>query len=164
MLAGALVALVLSSGTEEEPAEKEPESGFITRLAALDTRALALSRLGSERATRPEVKLYADQAIRSLTKELEELDVVHDLIYGEPPSTRGKVEPPRLGGTDFDRAFIDALISSHLQAIRIAQEEIERDEDPDLVQLAQRAVSDRKPQVASMNRFLEELGASPATP
>ena len=163
VLAGVLVALVLISGTDEEPAGNEPESSFITRLAALDARALALARLGTERTTRTEVKLYADQTIRSLTRELEELDLVHDLIYGEPPETRGKVDPPALRGGDFDRAFIDALIAAHEEAIKVAQQEIERDEDPDLVELARKAVSARTPQVTSMKRFRSDALAAPRT-
>ena len=132
-------------------------------MAALDARALALARLGSERATRAEVKLYADQTIRSLTLELEELDLVHDLIYGEPPPTRGKVDPPALRGGDFDRAFIDALIAAHEEAIGIAQREIERDEDPDLVELARKTVSARTPQVTSMKRFRTDTRSAPGT-
>ena len=148
----ALVALVLMSAGGEEPEDREAPT-FITRMTALDVRTLALTQIGAERATRPEVKRYAEQAMTSLSRELEELDRAHALIYGEDPAARGKVTPPTIRGPDFDRAFIDASIAGHEEAIRIAQQEIERDEDPDLVALAQAAVRARTPQVTSLKRL-----------
>jgi uncharacterized protein (DUF305 family) len=155
---------VLSAGGNGEPEQGEDtgESTFITRLSALDARTLALARLGAERATRAETRVYAEQAVVMLTRELEELDSAHELIYGEPPAARGKAKPPSLAGGDFDRAFIDALIASHREAIRIAEREVYRDEDPDLMEVAEKAMDQRTPQVASMNRFREDAFGSPA--
>jgi uncharacterized protein (DUF305 family) len=129
-------------------------------MTALDARTLALAQLGEERASRPETKLYAQQAMASLSRELEELDRAHMLIYGEEPATRGKTKPPAIRGSDFDRAFIDALVAGHEEAIRIAQQEIERDEDPDLVALAENAIRIRTPQITSMERFREDTYGS----
>ena len=167
MLAGALVALVLMSGGDEQPKKGEAPT-FITRMTALDARTLALTQVGVERARRPEIRRYAEQAMTSLSRELEELDRAHVLIYGEDPATRGKIKPPTIRGPDFDRTFIDALIAGHEEAIQIAQQEIERDEDPDLVALAQMAVRARTPQVTSLRRFrageFADQGAGDSTP
>ena len=167
MLGGALVALVLTSDGDEPPKEQDSPT-FITRMTTLDARTLALARAGAERASRPETKVYADQAMTSLTRELGELDQAHTLIYGEEPATRGKVKPPVIRGPNFDRAFIDALIAGHEEAMRVAQQEIERDEDPDLVELAQAAVRIRTPQVTSMKRYRADtfggLGPADGTP
>jgi putative membrane protein len=167
VLAGALVALVLTFGGSEEPAEPEAPT-FITRMTSLDARTLALARVGEERASRPETKLYAQQAVTSLSRELEELDRAHVLIFGEEPATRGKTKPPAVRGSDFDRAFIDALVAGHEEAIRIAQQEIERGEDPDLAALAESAIKIRAPQITSMRRFREDTygsaGAAGGTP
>lgn len=132
-------------------------------MSALDATTLELARLGVERAKRPETRTYARQALTSLARELEELDEVHELIYGEPQPTRGKAEPPPLRGRDFDRAFLDALIASHREAIRIAEREVYRDEDPDITTLARKVMDDRTPQIASMERFREEAFGIPPT-
>ena len=126
-------------------------------MTALDARTLALARVGAERAKRAETRLYAEQAIRGLTRELEELDSVHELIYGELPPTRGKTPAPAVRGSDFDRAFIDALIGSHEEAIRIAEQEVASGEDPDILDLAEKVVTSRTPQISSMRRFREEV-------
>lgn len=152
---------MLTSGGEDEATEQEAPT-FITRMTALDARTLALAQAGAERAGRPETKMYAEQAMASLSRELEELDRAHVLIYGEEPATRGKARPPAIRGPDFDRAFIDALVADHEEAIRIAQQEIERDEDPDLVALARDAIRLRTPHVNSMKKFRTEGLDGPA--
>jgi uncharacterized protein (DUF305 family) len=142
------------SGNGQRAEDRDRE--FISRLTALDERTLALARLGAQRAARPQTQMYAKQAVASLTRELDSLDSAHTLIYGEPLPTRGKANPPTLRGNNFDQAFIDALIASHREAVQIAEREIYREGDPDLMELAQKAIDERTPQIASMSRYRED--------
>jgi putative membrane protein len=100
------------------------EAGFVTEAAQMNASEVALSDVAQRRASREEVKRYAAELHRDHRAATEELKALASRKNWAFPQSMDALQAQALQaleraetGPVFDRAYIDAMITSHERAL-----------------------------------------------
>jgi predicted outer membrane protein len=95
---------------------------FVAAMLADGQSEVALGRLATERAANPQLKAFAQQVAADHAKGNDELAAIASRlnIKAEPPDAAHQAAQDRLSslsGAEFDREFINTMITSHQHAV-----------------------------------------------
>ncbi|OJW23675.1 MAG: hypothetical protein BGO49_03255 [Planctomycetales bacterium 71-10] len=142
-----LVAAATRGGAQTAAGSSAVDDALFAAAAADSGAAeLALSRLGLERASDPELKTFSSRMIEdhtALSKELASTAAAKQIAL---PSAVGPC--PRftlqslsgLSGEHFDKCYAEAQLAAHKEAVAAFTAESERGTDPDMKALAAKAL------------------------
>jgi uncharacterized protein (DUF305 family) len=163
------VGLIVATGGGESDDAKDIDGAFITSMVPHHEEAVEMARVAMERGRRREIKRLADAIVSVQTREIDQLDAAHRRLFGssvpaqgmahgdlglsEDKMGMGKGMPQLEEASDFDMAFINAMITHHQGAIRMARVEIDRGADAQLKALARRVVVAQSREIDQLNRW-----------
>ena len=160
-----------SSATAEET-----DGAFIAQMVPHHESAIEMAEMAQDQADHAEIRRLADEIIVAQEAEIEDLESIHERIFGEPLSD---AEHGDLGmdenmmGMDadmsqlemagmFDQMFIDMMIPHHQGAIRMARVELAEGQDPELQEIAQAIIEAQSAEIEEMNGWREKWYGAPS--
>ena len=133
--------------------------------------AIEMAKIAQKQAEHPEIKQLADDIVAAQDGEIEEMNAIHERIFGEPAmgADHGDLglddEMMGMGSMSmdslaqakpFDQAFIDEMIPHHQGAIRMAQMELANGQDSEAQALAQEIIDAQTQEIEQMNEWREQ--------
>lgn len=160
-----LLALTLAACGGGDPAGTPVDRGFASEMVPHHESAIAMARVAERRAETPFVQSLAADILRSQRTEVAALRR-EDAQLAEAGVKRGKLgvpghmmgmddDPAELeSGGDFDRRFLEMMVPHHEGAVRMADVELAKGEDPELQALARTIRSAQQREIAAMRGAL----------
>jgi len=105
-------------------AETNSDKKFLATAAQSDQNEIALSKLAEEKATNPAVKAFAEKMVKEHTEMTDSMKPFAEswgLTAPAGPDADHQKELDklnRLSGADFDKEYIDEMVSDHTKALR----------------------------------------------
>jgi putative membrane protein len=155
----AAAALSLQS-SEAPPRVATRDDGFVKRVAADVLAEVALSRLAAQRATRPEVKEFAQTLADEQSRAYEDLKVLAAQKKFTLPSEPRPEQKAQIGqleattGAAFDEAYLAATAASRAGALALYDEAAGAWGDPDVKTWAARLLPTLKQRLARARELL----------
>jgi putative membrane protein len=123
------------------------DSTFAEKAAAAGTAEIQAAQLAQQRATSPQAKSFANKMVADHTEANDELQQIAqqeniDLTAAQP-SPQDSADLQRLSGLNgpaFDRAYAQAQLSDHQQAVALFRQEADSGHDPALKAFAQKTL------------------------
>jgi len=155
LLLAAVVGTVFSLGALRAAAADEDQrpltdQQFVTQASATGLAAVNLARLALEQSSSAEVKKFAQHILDDHTKGNTALNAVADKHRLQPaPSMDAQHQMlmqrlSQLRGEAFDKAFMEAMVKDHKDAVSLFEREAKDGQDKDLKEFASKAVSTLK--------------------
>ncbi len=172
----AAVAVVLLLGGGDGAQAEDTDGAFITEMVPHHEMAIEMARVAQQRAEHPEIKQLAEDIIAAQQGEIQDLEDMHQRLYGEPVSdgehgTLG-LDAQMMGmsmdvsmletAKPFDRAFIDKMIPHHQGAIQMARVELAEGQDQEAEDLATAIVNAQSREIEEMNSWREKWYGAPS--
>jgi putative membrane protein len=116
-----LAAALMPSLAKASP---DDDKKFLAMAAQSDQNEIALSQLAAQKATNPAVKAFADKMLKEHTEMTDSMKPFAEEWSLTPPSgpdTDHQEELKKLdglSGNDFDKQYIDDMVSDHTKALR----------------------------------------------
>lgn len=174
----ALIAIVTvtSGGGEDSADAKETDGAFIVGMVPHHESAIEMAEIAAKEAEHPEVKELAGQIIAAQAAEIDDLERIHQGLFGQPISqgshgTLGMAEHEMGMGMDasdlsgarpFDREFIDMMVPHHQGAIRMARVQLASGENPELMEISEAIIDAQAREIKEMNRWRTEWYGKPS--
>jgi uncharacterized protein (DUF305 family) len=172
----AIVAGIALLGGDDETKASEIEGSFLAGMAPHHEMAIEMAELAQEKADHPEIQQLADDIIEAQTGELDQIDSIHQRLFGEPVSAADHasmgMSAEQMGmdmdmealetAKPFDRAFIDAMIAHHQGAIRMARVELAEGDDAETKSLADAIIAAQSAEIEQMNEWRAQWYGAPS--
>ena len=167
---------ISSTGTDA-PIDQQ----FIDMMVPHHESAIAMAEIAQDRAEQPELQQLADEIVSAQSAEIEQMREWREEWFGSAetpsmdamPMLPGMSMPPGHtmdGGTmdmstevdalrdadPFDRAFIDAMIRHHEQAVEAAEIALDRSERDEIRGLAEEIVEAQTREIEQLRAWREE--------
>jgi uncharacterized protein (DUF305 family) len=163
----ALVALSVGGRDAARPDPSDTDGAFIAGMVPHHESAVAMAELALDRGEHPQVRRLARDIMTSQTEEIGRLEGIHQRIFGASLSSMSgqhgnmggmasgmAMSPRELGrAAAFDRAFIDAMVPHHEDAIRMARTQLSSGRDPELKRIARAIIDAQSREIAEMRRW-----------
>ena len=168
----AVLALLAGCGTDHSDHQSAGGGGgsgnatdaaFVGDMVPHHEGAIEMAELARTSAEHDEIKQLADDIIASQQKEIETMEsVAGDLgdehqgghMSGDDHDRGMHMDPAELRGAEpFDREFIDMMIPHHEGAVTMAEEELEKGENPELRKLAEDIIAAQEREIAQMREW-----------
>lgn len=123
------------------------DQAFVTKLAGVNTAEVELGMLAKDKASGRDVKAFAQRMIDDHRKANDELKTVADRKHLAWPTALPadavalKDKLSKLSGTEFDRAYVDAMVMGHGEALTQVKNEAQSGTDPEVKAWAMKASS-----------------------
>jgi uncharacterized protein (DUF305 family) len=162
IVAGGLAVAACGSDDESTPAAagNGTDRAFVAAMIPHHEDAVKMAAIARSRGESAFVKDLADDIQRTQTDEIVlmrkedaelakagvsvgKLDVAEHMVMDEDPRMLQNADP-------FDAAFIKMMIPHHEGAVEMAQEQLDKGEDPELKELAQNIVDAQKREIDAM--------------
>jgi putative membrane protein len=139
ILTATLAAAVFALGARgaAQSTGKTADETFMKEAAAAGTAEVEVGQLAVEKASRPEVKSYAQMLVDDHTRaneELKGLAAQKNVTLPAEPKAEQKATRDRLSklsGAAFDHAYVDAMVTDHQKAVALFRRESKGGSDPD---------------------------------
>jgi len=161
--AGLVLSLALVACGGEDTKANGIDRSFAEQMIPHHQGAIDMARVALERAQRPELRGLAEDIIASQDAEIATMrSAVEGPLSGAEPESMGmSMEMMGMGmdhnmlrgANPFDLAFIDMMIPHHEGAVRMAQVELERGENPEMQALARSIMAAQKREIAQMREW-----------
>lgn len=179
-----LAALATSACGGDEPSTQTSQAAnatgngvdraFIAEMVPHHRSAVAMAKVASERAQRPEIKQLAKDIVASQNAEITTMARIDKGLAA------GGVKPGGLGmamhemkGADmdaemlrdarpFEREFIDMMVPHHQDAIKMARVEIDKGQSGELKQVAKDIVAAQAKEIREMNGWRTDWYGNPS--
>jgi putative membrane protein len=105
-------------------AQSDDDKKFLATAAQSDQNEIALSKLAEEKATNPAVKAFAEKMVKEHTQMTESMKPFADswgLTAPTGPDADHQKELDKLNGlsgNDFDKEYMDQMVTDHAKALR----------------------------------------------
>lgn len=165
----ALAAVAAGCGGDDEgstsPMGNATDAAFINDMTAHHEGAIDMARLAQKRAEHPEIRQLADDIVsaqegeisvmRTIRADMENMGEHGDGHMGMDDRAMGMdVDMTALEEAEpFDRAFIDAMVPHHQGAIAMANELLEKGEQPALRKMAEDIIDAQTREIAQMREW-----------
>lgn len=156
-----------------EPAGYNAEDvAFATNMIPHHEQAVELSAMVPERSTNPELKTLAEQIAAAQEPEIRAMRVLLVQWNENPDASTGRgeheghgdmqgmVDEPTmaklrtLSGPEFDKLWLESMISHHQGAIEMARAEVANGENVDAKRMAQTMIDTQQAEIDHMNQML----------
>jgi len=123
------------------------DQAFVTKLAGINTAEVELGTLAKDKASSRDVKAFAQRMIDDHRKANDELRAVADRKHLTWPTALPadavtlKDKLAELSGKEFDRAYVDAMVMGHGEALTEVKTEAQSGSDPEVKAWAMKASS-----------------------
>ncbi len=119
VLAGASALLAVNANAQSDDDKK-----FLATASQSDVNEIKLSQLAEQKATNPAVKAFAEKMVAEHTKMSESMKPFAE-SWGVTPATDLDADHQKeldklngLSGADFDKEYIDQMVTDHAKALR----------------------------------------------
>ncbi|MBA2471290.1 MAG: DUF305 domain-containing protein [Pseudonocardiales bacterium] len=156
-----------SAAANPQQQHNQADVVFLQNMIPHQARAIAMSQMASNQTTSPQVK---DLATRITTEQSPQTQQMSDLLtaWGAPlPATPAGIgtmgglghgqAPATMGGTGFDRMFLQTMIVHHQDAVTMSQTELTLGSNPATRNLAQQIISAQQAQISEMQALLQVI-------
>jgi putative membrane protein len=150
----------------QPPGAAMSEEKFIKDTAANGMVEVEIAKMAAEKATRPEVKEFAQMLADDHSKvneELKSLASQKNVALPEEPRPEQKAEKERLSklsGAEFDAAFTKAMVQSHKKSVTNFGKESTAAKDPDIKAFASKTLPKLKEHLEKAEQLAGEKGKS----
>ena len=123
------------------------DQAFVTKLAGVNMAEVELGMLAKDKASGRDVKAFAQRMIDDHRKANNELKAVADRKHLTWPTTLPadamalKDKLSKLSGKEFDKAYVDAMVLGHGDALTEVKSEAQSGTDPEVKAWAMKASS-----------------------
>jgi uncharacterized protein (DUF305 family) len=159
-----------SSGTPASPAPADApyDLQFIDTMISHHQGGIAMAELAAQKAARPEIKAFGSAMAADQKVEIAQMRFMRNEWYAASPpavnlglpgmeSHDGNIDHmTSLSGPDFDRMFIDMMISHHEGAVAMARDALTRGEHHELKSLAQQIIDKQESEIRKMKGWRTE--------
>jgi uncharacterized protein (DUF305 family) len=154
---------------------------FIDMMVPHHESAVQMAQMALDKAQDPAIRQLAEQIIADQQKEIEQLRAWREQWYGSsqtPPMNQMpaltnmegmsvvstmdmQAEVDQLAqASNFDLAFLQAMIPHHLQAVDAAQLALKQAQHDEIRQMAQQVIDAQQQEIEQMQAMLVQLGGS----
>ncbi len=139
-------AVALSADTKSSGKLSRTASNFVTEAAQGGLMEVELGKIAQQKATDQKVQQFGKRMEQDHSKANEELkktasDKGIELANELDKKHKSKVDKlSKLSGAEFDRQYMQAMISDHKQDIEEFQSEAKKEKDPDLQKYARQTL------------------------
>jgi uncharacterized protein (DUF305 family) len=169
----ALAAVALGCGSDDDTGSKssgpgnETDVAFINDMTTHHQGAIDMAKLARSKAEHAEVQQLADDIVAAQKGEISVMQTIRDDMHdmGEHGDAHMDLDEHAMGmdmdmtalknAKPFDKAFIDAMVPHHQGAIAMAQELLEKGEQPGLRKMAGDIISAQTKEIAQMRKWRE---------
>jgi len=161
--AGLALSLALVACGGQDTKANGTDRAFADQMIPHHQSAVDMANVALERTRRPQLRSLAEDIIASQNKEIATMRAaVEGPLSGEEPESMGmSMEEMGMGmdhnmlrgANPFDPAFIDMMIPHHEGAVRMAQIELERGENPEMRALARSIIASQEREIAQMREW-----------
>ncbi|CAN5757215.1 hypothetical protein BH10ACI4_BH10ACI4_15300 [soil metagenome] len=131
----AALAVAATFATTQAKAATDDDKKFLATAAQSDQNEIALSKLAQSKATNPAVKAFANKMVSEHTKMSASMKPFADSWALTPPA--GPDEDAQkeldklngLSGKDFDKEYIDQMVTDHAKALTLFTDEAKDTKD-----------------------------------
>lgn len=140
------------------------DQAFVTKLAGVGMAEVELGTLAKDKASSREVKAFAQRMIDEHKKAGDELKAIADRKHLAWPTALPadavalKDKLSKLSGAAFDRAYIDAMVSGHREALAEVRTEAQSGSDAEVKAWAGKASSVVQAHLTHAEKQQGELG------
>ena len=139
-LACAFMGPVIASQDKPRPGEKPPsaDAPFIGAAAMDGMAEVEHGRLATQNASSPDVKQFAQRMVDDHSRaadELKQAAAKKDVALATQLDDQHRAMQRKLAslkGAAFDKAYMDHMVTAHLKAIALFQQEAKEGQDPDI--------------------------------
>lgn len=138
----------------------------LENLAQADLAEIQAGKLAAQKATNPEVKKFAQHMVQDHTAMLKEGEKIARAHGVKPPTSPGLTHQAKLkilemkSGQNFDRDYMDQMVSSHEDALELARETARDAKNPALKAHAEKGATKIQEHLAQARKLHETLSAS----
>lgn len=166
----------LTGEDPDEPAAgdgNEADVAFVAGMIPHHQGAIEMAALVEDRTEREELRDLADEITEVQTAEVETLEGMLDRLSGEQDAVEdpghdamGMADHDEMEqleaaeGEEFDRLFLELMITHHQGAIDMAEEVLAEGEDDEVSALAEDVITTQQAEIEQMQRWQEEWGLS----
>jgi putative membrane protein len=124
MMCFAVLGFVVALAPIKANAQSDDDKKFLAMAAQSDQNEIALSKLAEQRATNPAVKAFAEKMVTEHTQMTESMKPFAEswsLTAPTGPDADHQKELDKLSGLsgkDFDKEYIDQMVTDHAKALR----------------------------------------------
>ena len=160
LIVGTALAVATAAGARAQSGDQ----AFVTKLAGVGMAEVELGTLAKDKASSREVKAFAQRMIDDHGKAGDELKGIaqrKNLSWPSalpPDATALKDRLSKLSGAAFDRAYIDAMVNGHREALAEVRTEAQSGADPDVKSWAAKASSTVQAHLTHAQDQQRELG------
>ena len=141
------------------------DAAFITDMSAHHESAIEMAELAKTRAQHPEIRQLADDIVKAQRSEISMMETIGrdmhgtgdhgDAHMGMSDAEMGMhMDPASLKtAKPFDRAFIDMMIPHHEGAVTMAEQLLEKGEQPELRKMAQEIIDAQTKEIEQMREW-----------
>jgi putative membrane protein len=114
------------------------DQAFVTRIAGAGMGEIELGQLAQEKASDASVKAFGKRMVEEHSKAGDALKVIADRkglswpTTPPPAAAALKDRLSKLNGSAFDRAYTDAMVAGHREAVAAVRTESQTGADPDV--------------------------------
>jgi putative membrane protein len=132
-----------SQNQNQSQKQNQAISAFVKQAAETNAAEIAMAEVAQERASNDNVKHYAkhlQQEHELATERLQQIAQKKNVDVPNEPNRMHKEQTNRLSqlqGAEFDKAYIDAQVKAHQQAIRVFEQQAKSAQDAEIRQYAQ---------------------------
>jgi len=135
VVCGAILGVAALLLPTHAKASSDDDKKFLTMAAQSDQNEIALSKLAEQKATNPAVKAFAEKMVTEHTKLSASMKPFAD-EWGLTPPTGPDEDAQKeldklngLSGADFDKEYIDQMVTDHTKALRAFTSEVKDTKD-----------------------------------
>lgn len=145
VLALALGATTLPADDKKPDAKPITDAEFVIKAASGDMFEIESSKLAKDTSKSDEVKKFAEQMIADHTKSTKELtEVAKKANLGLPTKMLDEharlLEKVKGGKNDFDKAYMDAQLTAHKEAVELFTNAAKNVKDPGIKAFAEKTL------------------------
>jgi putative membrane protein len=135
---------------------------FIRRAAESGMKEVEAGKQAQSQATNDQVKAYAQRMVQDHSKANQELMVIAETQGVDLKAARAQGHDMKaMGkGQDFDRAYIAQMVKDHTEAVRLFEQQAERDADPEVKAFAQKTLPTLREHLEMARSIQQQLGRS----
>ena len=151
-----LMACAIGSGYAQDKSNDTTARYFIIQVSIGNLQEVAMSRIAAERATRQEVRTFAQRMIADHGKaETQLMQLIRTRGFNIPSqATDPPVADPMLTNMpvkDFDRSYVHGMVTDHRQTVQLFEKYIAVGKDPDVLAFARQTLPVLKDHLAAIS-------------